>query len=546
MDQSTTAQSFKTKFQGGGYFLPSIADIFFIAIFLTLCLQTNNQLLVDGDTAYHIRVGQHIIETHSIPKADIYSLHEPKPDWIAHEWLSEVIMAVAHRAYGINGVVVLYAFVITLSVYWLFKFLRCFSTNIIFISLVMLLTLAASQIHWLARPHVFSLLLTVIWYAILEFYQRDARNNLWCLPLLMLLWVNLHGGYQTGLILNITFLIGNVLHCTIFGDSQQVIHKKKALDISLITLMCLFATFINPNGYHILLFPFTLMQEKFIIDRISEFISPNFHSMMYVPFELTILFFFVILFLSTKKLETIDLGLVLVFLHLALFSRRYIPLFSLIVAPVLLKHMFSWRYLSENKIYRFINRKAAGLGEIDKSAKGFLWPALAMAVILIGISQNVISYKFDSSKKPLDAIHFINQEKIDGNMFNSDEFGDFLVFYAFPRYRVFIDGRLDMYGSELFEEYIDIVSFKPGWENLLAKYEITWIFYPSDSEFSRFLKINKEWVLIYSDEVASIFLKNIADNQALIHKYSKTQQVETAIPPDTAVSKHPNDGVPWT
>lgn len=513
-------QSVDEKTKIGSFFIPSIAEVFFVLIFLILSILPNSKLLNDGDTAYHIRVGQHILETRDIPEQDIFSLHEPKPVFTAHEWLSEVIMAVVHQYHGITGIVVFYAFLISLSVYILFKLLQKYSSNIIFVSLIMALTVASNQLHWLARPHIFSLLLTVIWFGILERHRHADTKLLWVLPLIMMFWVNLHGGFLTGFILNMVYLIGNFLEYKVFSSPPREIHRKRAFEILIVTIICLFSSLVNPYGVAILLFPFKLMGQKIMVDHISEFLSPNFHSVIFISFELTILLFLSLLFLSKKRLEVIDLGLLLVFLHLSLYSRRYIPLFGIVAAPVLVKHSAVLRYFTENRVYRFIDKKAASFSETDRLSKGFFWAALTTIIIVSMVAQGNICQAFDREKKPVDAIDFIHRENIPGNMFNSQEFGDFLVMYAFPKYRVFIDGRVDMYGTELFEEYTDIVSFKPGWEELLEKYNITWIFYPSDSEFSRFLSINPDWEQIYSDTVTSIFLKNVPENRAMIDKYA--------------------------
>ena len=104
-------------------------------------------------------------------------------------------------------------------------------------------------------------------------------------------------------------------------------------------------------------------------------------------------------------------------------------------------------------------------------------------------------------------------------MFNNDEFGDYVIYAAWPRYKVFFDGRSDMYGSGRLKEYMKIMNFEDGWEKTLEKYRINWIFFDTNSRFTRYLKERKDWVLIYQDKVASIFIKNIASNRLIIDRY---------------------------
>jgi hypothetical protein len=87
--------------------LPSAAEIIFTCIFLQLVLNAGI-LLSDGDTGYHIRAGEFIINARTVPKTDIFSLWIPPLQWTAHEWLSEVLMAVVHHHAGLTGIVIFF------------------------------------------------------------------------------------------------------------------------------------------------------------------------------------------------------------------------------------------------------------------------------------------------------------------------------------------------------------------------------------------------------------------------------------------------------
>ena len=84
------------------FLLPSLADIFFLCPFLILSLSSGNNLLNDLGTGFHIRAGEYIIHNFKIPKYDIFSFIAPPLPWVAHEWLSEVIMAVVHHISGLK------------------------------------------------------------------------------------------------------------------------------------------------------------------------------------------------------------------------------------------------------------------------------------------------------------------------------------------------------------------------------------------------------------------------------------------------------------
>jgi hypothetical protein len=261
------------------------------------------------------------------------------------------------------------------------------------------------------------------------------------------------------------------------------------------------------------------------MDHVGEFMSPNFHELM--PFKYLLLLMIVILAISKIKTNLIELLLILMFLNMSLFSVRYIPLFSIIAAPILLRlirPMLLER--SDGKLVKFLNKRADGISEIDASAKGYLWPITALVVVVVLVASGKIAYTFDPETKPVAAVEFLEKENLKGNMFANDEFGDYIIYAAWPEYKVFVDGRSDMYGTEIMKEYLKVISIKPGWEEILNKYHINWIIYNSNTILSLFLMERDDWKLIYADKVANIFVKDIPENQYLIEKYPDVKLVE--------------------
>jgi hypothetical protein len=507
--------------------IPSIVDIIFICLFLLLALSAGKDLLSDGDTGYHIRAGEYILETFSIPKDDIFSFITPPLPWTAHEWLSEVIMALVHKAFGLTGVVLFFSFIICLVYYLLYKMIKTDRDNIILATIIILLVLISSQIHWLARPHIFSLLLTLIWYYLLDQYQYHHKNYLYVFPPIMLLWVNLHGGFLAGFILIGIYLFGNGVQYITAQDAEKDIHKKKAVFLLLITVACVFVSLINPYTYEILLFPFNLISNKFIMDHVSEFMSPNFHNLYAKPFEITLILTLFVLSVSKKVLNIIELMLMVLFVHMSLYSARYVPLFCIIIAPILMKQIGLLLEKSNGKLVGFFKKRAENISEIDASTRGYFWPSAAILLVIVLAAGGIIDFKFDPESKPVAAVKFLEHESIKGNMFDNDEFGDYIIYAAWPQYKVFVDGRSDMYGVDIIKEYLKVVRIKPGWDEVLKKYDVKWIIFDAHSALSLFLMERDEWKLIYADKVANIFVKDIPENRYLIEKYP---DVELVIP----------------
>lgn len=500
------------------YFLiPSISDVLFTSIFVYLSIIGGNGLLSDCDTGYHIRAGEEIIKKLSVPTHDIFSFHNPPPEWIAHEWLSEVIMAIIHRFSGLTGLVLFFAISISILYLLFFEFIKREGINVIVSLSVCMLVIASSTLHWLARPHIFSLMITIIWYHLLDQFQYNGRNYIYFLPLIMFIWVNLHGGFILGLILIIVYIAGNLMMLLLSDTMQRMILMRKVRMLLITFSACVVSTYLNPYGFKILIFPLRLVMDRFIMDHVNEFLSPNFHEAM--PFKYLLFLLIGISSLSPIKLNVIELLLVLLFTDMALYSARYIPLFSIIVAPVLLRRLKTWPSESRSKMLEELKIRIERIERIDKSSKGHLLPILSVVLICILGVNGSIKFEFDRNRKPVDAVEFLKKADLMGNMFNNDEFGDYIIYAAWPKYRVFFDGRSDMYGSDRMKEYFKVARIEPGWEEVLNKYKINFIVFDASSSLSLFLMQRNEWKLIYADRVANIFVRDVPENGHIIDQY---------------------------
>jgi hypothetical protein len=501
-------------------YLPSIADVLFLGILLFLASGGDGRLLGDADTGYHIRAGEFIIDNLRIPSADIFSFQTPPLPWTLHEWLGEVIMATVHRFAGITGVAILFSLLIALSGYLAFKLLIQREGNLIFATVTALLVTLSSAVSWLARPHIFSFVLFIIWYHLLNTYQYRGRNYLKVLPVLMMLWVNLHGGFILGLILLGVYLFGNLAHYCFAAPADKRQWRDKAVAIGLITVVCALAALLNPYGYHTLLFPFRVVQDKFLMNTVAEYLSPNFHSAIMLPFELLLLTMITVFAASPSRLNIIEVMLVVLFGHMALFSFRHIPLFAFITGPIIVKQAQRAFERLNGRLIERLNGRMANLAAIDRATLPYIWPTIGSMAVLALVVIGAIQHSFDSKYVPVQAVAFIQKEFIAGNMFNDDEFGDYIIYAAWPRYKVFIDGRTDMYGASRVKEYLTVSGVQEGWESVFEKYQLTWVFHGSNSTLSRALRERSDWKLVYSDNIANIFVKSLPQYDHIIAKYA--------------------------
>ena len=500
------------------FLIPSIGEIIFIITFLTLSFSISMVLLRDSDTGWHIRIGEFILDNFSIPRFDIFSYVAPPLPWITPDWLSELSMALIHQTLGLNGVAIFFAFIISLLYYLLFRIIRQQKGNIIFDVLIILIVMISSMFHWLARPYIFSLLLFLASYYILERFQRNGKNYLYFLPPIMLLWTNLHGAFITGFILEGIYLFCNMVTFFFSREAKREEYKKKTKILGLTTLVCVLTSLINPFGYNVFFYTFNVTSNQYLMNNITEFLPPNFRYPLMMPFKYLLLIVITTLALTRKKLEFHELLLILLFTAMSLYAVRNILFFAIVVAPILSRHSNLIINQLNGKFVNFLRKRSENITRVDASARAFIWvfPLILMAAIVMGYRLRI---RFDEKKKPVAAVEFLKREFIKGNMFNNDEFGDYIIYSAYPKYKVFIHDKIDWRAEEKLKEYIKVTKFEEGWEDIIKKYEINWIIFDTDSMLSRFLKERKDWKLIYTDKVASIFVRNVPENFDLIKKY---------------------------
>jgi hypothetical protein len=293
-------------------------------------------------------------------------------------------------------------------------------------------------------------------------------------------------------------------------------HKVKKLLVTLI--LAIGACLINPTGPEILWFPFQVSSNRFLMDSVTEFLSPNFHDAL--PFKYMLLFTIGALALARRTLNVIELLLVLLVSYMALYSARHVSLFAIVVAPILLSSSESIVHRLPDRIAAVYKNRVRNLKEVDSNLKGCLWPIVSILLIAGLAVTGRLQYRFSENVFPVKAVEFLNEEPITGNMFNNDEFGDYLIFAAWPAYRVFMDGRSDMYGEKLVSAYFRAAQAQRGWKEVFEKFDITWVFFDTESPLTAALQEQKDWQAIYSDQVATIFVKNIPAHSTLLAKHA--------------------------
>jgi hypothetical protein len=412
-----------------------------------------------------------------------------------------------YKAAGLAGVAVLAGLVLALTYALVARFLIRRGGDPLLAYLVSMAAAVLSAAHWLARPHLFTLLLVVV---LLELLQHTTQRALLLYVPLFVLWANLHGGFSFGCILIAVYAIGEALEAMLGGAEREVWvarakHHAAALGVALASSL------LNPFGFRLLAHVFGFFGNSAILRQTQEFMSPDFHTINGKLFLLALLAVVAALAWSRRRPTVPVLLVVLVTIAFSLLSQRNIELFALTALPLLALHLDAeWRALPVLKRAKAVfEREHAGRYPWAGAAGvAMLLAALAVAGGTVG-GVAVVPDRFDDKAFPVRAVGAARAARLDGRMFNNFIWGGYLL-QAWPEQRVFIDGGTDHYGEKLFNEYIQVYNLEPGWRDVLKRWNITLALIPPDSRLADELVRDGAWRPWYCDSTAVILQSPLA------------------------------------
>lgn len=483
--------------------LPDFPGLFGLIVFVSLFIFDGGKALMDGDTFWHVKAGMTMLDQGSLLSQDIFSHTASGIPWTAHEWLAEVIMAALHRFAGLQGVSLFFFLLAALSFWLLFQITRRLTSD--WLAFLWVSTaFAFSMTHLLARPHIFSWLFGICTLAIL----LRGNRTLYFLPPLIALWANLHGGFILGLALQGIFIAGTLLdQVSQQGLSQwrsALQSQKRTLTILLLSVV---ASGFNPFGYHLLIFPFLVTKTVFTTG-IGEWLAPDMQREVFFRFYLLAIVFLVSL--PRLRIDWTNRLLLLFWVNASLSHGRYISMAAVFLVPLLAQ---IGNQIPLRLPFKFKQQAQAGLQLSACSgpiATGILFILLFAAAALQSPLRPYISaiIPIDPEHHPVAAVEYLNSAPMTGNMFNKYGWGGYLIYALQPPQPVFIDGRADMYGEEIFSDYQKVVRIDKEIDEILDKYKVNWVVYPHDSPLVRYLLVSRQWNEVYQDEEASVLLRN--------------------------------------
>ncbi len=495
----------------------------------------------DDDVFWHLATGKYVMETGHVPSTDIFGYATQGQEWMPFEWGWDVVTYNIYKTFGYNGISVFRTIIFLLIFFLYYLILRKFKVSTT-LSMFMFILICFGIIDRLTpRPHIISLLFFVLLlYLIISFRYFNRKNiYLYFIPLIFLLWSNMHMGVLAGMLLFGIYIVSEVityLKLNSYSTKEILPLDKKQLTLLLIIFgASLLVMLINPNGLATYGYAYSHTKMK-LLETINEWRSP-FDSMFGGGFVGNIykLFLFagaITLYYAVRKK---DLFFALVYLGFVFYSVRAVRFtvdYIIIIAI----------FLTVAINFIIINLRNKNLATFIKDKPPL---KIVLSVILLFIVFNIPNDKFylgfleyyrvsgfgiNSDFIPTQMFDFMKENKITEigeKPFNHFGTGGYLV-WNFPNTKNFIDSR--NLNDNIFNEYNSIISKRPGFEKKLNDYGVDYIIYlapdltraPQEMQqtiISYLAQKNDEWKLVFWDDKSFLFVKNIPKFKEVIDKY---------------------------
>ncbi len=466
-----------------------------VALFsFAYCGWSYDRVLGDSDLWWHIKTGQDILINHAVPWVDNYSFTYGGQPWIAKEWLSQVLLAIAYNVGGWNGVLLEAMLVVSFAFYLLYGHLAQSLRPIVAAVVVIFVTILMTPVV-VSRPHLFTFVLVVVMASKLFGAAEKQVPPPWWLLGLVVVWVNLHGSFT------LAFVIAGFA----FLDAME---KNRLQDRGLVLrwlvflALCPLMSLINPYGIVPYLIGFKLMSGIKAMTLITEW--RPFDAQVDPINEIGILLFLGALIFARPKLGIFRLLFLLLTFHMMLTHIRFIYVFFLSL-PIIA----SWAVAKANPALSWEKWAAMPRDVLEsgaaKNRTAILGTSIVLALVCFVVAASVHPFRPPPRRTIDGAFAYIKEHNLTGPVLNSYNLGGPLILNGFKTY---IDGRADqLFQGEFLEDYVN--SGDPNntatLSRMLETYKITWTIFPTvDSNNAAMAKL-PGWKQTFSDSYATIY-----------------------------------------
>jgi hypothetical protein len=387
---------------------------------------------------------------------------------------------------------------------------------------VIVLAATTSAVIWAPRPQMFTFALTAIVGYLVYLFKWRQVDRLWLLPLVFVVWVNLHGGFAVGFILLAGAIGGEVLNHFLKHEGPEVLSWRRWGKLVALTVLSYALLILNPNTTAMYTYALRTVNIGVLRDFIQEWSSPDFHQLFVQPFIWMLVAVLAAVGWSGRRLDGGDFALVAGFAYSALLAGRNIAPFALVCAPVLARHAQPAIERLRQRVGwgggRRLSPTGSGADLRESPRAGNVWVnwlilvivALLAALKIIAPLLPSIQQKAERDSLPAEAVQWIAANRPAGLMFNSYNWGGYLIWQLWPDYQVYVDGRTDLYDEAFLRDYLRVAGAQPGFGAILDRDRVGWVIIEANSALDVALSRDPAWANRYRDEMATIFVRSSA------------------------------------
>lgn len=488
---------------------PSPVELLCLALILWLVGYTiagaGTGLLRDSQTGYHVRIGEFVLAHHAVPSTDFLSFTRSGDPFFAWEWLAGVGAALLYHWEGLRALIVVSALLIGLTVLVMMRHMAWRGANIFVTVGLIHLAIGTSSIHYLARPHLFTLLFLAAALWILDRDRRRPTAWLWALVPLAALWANLHGGFF-GLLMTTGILAGGSAIEWLMDRRPESL--RYAIRYALLTGACFLGSLLNPYGIqeHVHLIQF--MRETWYLKLTEEYQPPQFLSAAGAYYAVLLAGGVTLAARMLWRKQIAPALLILAWAYASSRSVRHIPIYTMVVLPWAAGELAvmwdRWIAGKSRKSLAGILQTLAGDYQPSLQRSSWFLPIAAMLLLFCSFG---IGYPTDFPE-PLYPTSLVTRHSADivrARVFTTDGWGHYLSFRYPEPYRIYIDGRCDFFGERFTQEYLAALNGVPGWRDTLKRYGVQMVLVPPETALATLLRNTPGWRLVEETGTAVLF-----------------------------------------
>ena len=464
------------------------------ALFAVLAVLTVRARLNDPDLWVHLKVGEIIWNTHTIPTTDLYSFTTNNHAWLAHEWLAQVVIYGAWKAGGYSGLMLWLCVLTSLLLITSYALCSLYSGNAKVAFLGGLTTWGFATVGLTVRPQMAGYLLLTGTLLFIHLGRSGDRRWFLLLPPVFAVWVNCHGSFMFGLMVLAVFLVCSFLGFRAGSLVSIPWEKPRRNTLALAIALSIAALLVNPAGVQPVISPLDVMfNQSTALAAIDEWKPLTFDNGRDLAFLAVTGVIFLLILVRRTELRLDELVLFALGFAMAIRHTRMLFVFGIVAAPILC------RLLADT----WDNYELAR----DRRAPNLVMILLAASAAIFGFPKASDLAQQVNRGNPVKAVDFMRSTGLSGRMLNDYGYGLYLI-WAAPEYKVFVDGRAELYdGTGILKEYGDWAMLRQDPKVLLEKYKIDFCLISRTAPMARVFPYLPGWKMVYSDDTSVIYTR---------------------------------------